>query len=130
MRWLADLILVVHVLIAAFITLGFAVILLGAWLDWPVVRRRGWRLAHLAGNLFVAVETALGIACPLTTWEAALRGGAYDAGFIATWLRRILYYDVPLWIFGIVYVVAALFAVLLWRWVPPRAGRRRAPSRG
>lgn len=130
MPWFADLILVAHVLIAAFITLGFVVIPLGAWFDWALVRRRGWRLAHLAGNLFVAAESVLGVACPLTTWEERLRGGGYEAGFIATWLRWILYYNVPLWVFGIAYVAAAILAVLLWWWVPPRAQWRVPPRSG
>lgn len=124
MAGLADLILLVHVLIASFITLGFVAIPLGAWRRWPFVRRRAWRLAHLGGSLFIAAESLLGIACPLTVWEERLRGSVYDGGFIATWLRRILYYDVPLWVFGAVYVFAALLALLLWRWVSP------SPKRG
>lgn len=126
MALLADITLVVHFLIAAFITLGFAVIPLGAWFDWRFVRHRNLRLAHLGGILFVAAETALGVMCPLTVWEDALRGGGgYETGFIARWVRGLLYYDVPLWMFGAIYVAAAILALLLWRWVPP-ASRRSA----
>lgn len=122
MALLADIVVVVHALIAAFIALGFLAIPLGAWFGWRFVRWRTLRLAHLAGILFVAAETALGVACPLTVWEDLLRGGrANDVGFIAEWVRWVLYYDVPLWIFGAVYIVAAGVALLLWRWVPPRA---------
>lgn len=121
---LADIILVAHFLVAAFITLGFVVIPLGAWLSWDFVRRRGLRLIHLAGILFVAAETALGVMCPLTVWENALRGGGnYEIGFIARWVRWLLYHDVPLWIFGAIYVAAAVLALLLWRWVPPASRR-------
>lgn len=122
MNLLADIVLALHVLVAAFIALGFVAIPLGAWYRWNVVRRRSWRRVHLAAILFVALESALGMACPLTVWEDALRGGGvYEVGFIAGWLRRLLYYDVPLWMFSAVYLTGAVLALLLWRWVPPAA---------
>jgi len=120
MAWLADAILVVHALIVAFIVSGFLLVPMGAWLNWGLVRRRWLRLVHLAAIMFVAAQTALGFFCPLTVWEDRLRGGeAQDIGFIARWVRWVIYYDVPLWIFGVIYVAAAVVAVLLWRWVPP-----------
>ena len=121
---LADIVVVVHALIAAFIVSGFVAIPLGAWLGWRFVRRRWVRLAHLVGILFVAAETVFGVACPLTIWEDWLRrGNAQDVDFIARWVRWALYYDVPLWVFGAIYVIAAVFAVMLWRWVPPAPRR-------
>lgn len=129
---LADFIVVVHALIAAFITLGFVAIPLGAWLNWRFVRWRWLRLAHLIGILFVAAETVLGFACPLTAWEDWLRGGdANGAGFVARWARWALYYDAPLWMFAVIYVLAAVVAVLLWRWVPTELRRHaRSPAAG
>jgi hypothetical protein len=125
MTWLADTILAVHALIVAFIVSGFLLIPLGAWLKWGFVRRRWLRLAHLVGILFVAAQTVLGFFCPLTVWEDLLRDGATrDIGFIARWVRWILYYDVPLWVFGAIYVTGAVVAVLLWRWVPPQPKRK------
>jgi hypothetical protein len=117
----ADVILIAHALIAGFITLGFVAIPLGAWRGWRFVYRRGLRLAHLGGILFVAAEALLGVACPLTLWEDAVRGGgaAEQAGFIARGIRSLLYYDVPLWAFTVVYAGAAVLAVWLWRRVPP-----------
>lgn len=130
MTLLADIIVVVHALIAAFITLGFVVIPVGAWLNWRFVRRRRLRLVHLVGILFVAGETVLGFVCPLTAWEDWLRGGnANNAGFVAHWVRWALYYDVPLSTFAAIYVIAAAVAVWLWRWIPPEPGRRARPGR-
>jgi hypothetical protein len=125
MTSLADIVVIAHAIIAAFITLGFVLIPLGGWLGWQFVRQWWLRFAHLVGILFVAGETALGFACPLTLWEDALRReSAGGVGFIAGWVRWILYYDVPLWIFGVIYIVAGVVAVLLWRWVPPAPRRR------
>jgi len=121
---LADIIIVVHALIAVFIISGFVLIPLGAWFEWRFVRRRWLRLIHLFGILFVALETLLGVACPLTLWEDWLRReGSPNAGFIARWVRWALYYDVPLWMFGTIYVVGAAAAILLWRWVAPQSKR-------
>ena len=116
---LADGVLLVHAVIAGFIALGFIVIPLGGWCDWSFVRWRRLRQLHLGGMLFVAAEAVFGVACPLTLWEDALRGGPSDVGFIARWVRWLLYYEVPLWVFGAMYVAAAVLAVALWFWVPP-----------
>mgnify|MGYP003541700166 CR=1 FL=1 len=72
---LADLVLAVHFCIAAFITAGFALIPLGAAAGWRWIRHRRLRLFHAGAIAFVALESLAGIACPLTVWEAMLRGG-------------------------------------------------------
>lgn len=125
MALLADALLVIHFAIAAFITLGFIVIPLGAWRNWRIARARRLRQAHLVAMVFVAAETLLGVACPLTVWEDAARGAdaAAQGGFIAAALRSTLYYDVPLWWFGVIYVVAALLAIAAWFALPPTPRR-------
>ena len=121
-RVLADLILVVHFCIAGFITAGFVLIPLGAAAGWRWVRRRRLRLLHAGAIAFVALESLAGIACPLTVWEAMLRGGAPgEAGFIGHWLGRLLYWDFPPTAFTLLYVAMALLAAWLWRRIPPRA---------
>jgi hypothetical protein len=68
--------------------------------------------------VFVALEALAGIACPLTVWEAMLRGGTVgESGFIG----RLLYWDFPAVAFTVVYVLMALLAIVLWRLVPPQA---------
>lgn len=121
-RVLADLILVVHVCIAGFITAGFVLIPLGAAAGWRWVRRRRLRLLHAGAIAFVALESLAGIACPLTVWEDMLRGGTSgEAGFIGHWLGRLLYWDFPPVFFTLLYVSLTLLAALLWRRVPPQA---------
>lgn len=127
MPLLADVLLVIHAVIAAFITLGFVVIPLGAWRNWRIARSRRLRLVHLIAILFVAAESLLGVACPLTVWEDAARRADSSAqgGFIAKLLRAVLYYDVPLWWFGVTYVIAAVLALAAWWVLPPVPARAR-----
>ncbi|BBO21570.1 MAG: DUF2784 domain-containing protein [Burkholderiales bacterium] len=121
-RVLADLILVVHVCIAGFITAGFVLIPLGAAAGWRWVRHRRLRLLHAGAIAFVALESLAGIACPLTVWENMLRGGTSgEAGFIGHWLGRLLYWDFPPALFTLLYVALALLAAWLWRRIPPQA---------
>jgi len=122
--WLADAVLFTHALVVVFIVSGFALIPLGAWLQWEFVRRRWLRFLHLGAMVFVAAQTVLGFLCPLTLWEDWLRGRSdSDVGFIARWVRWALYYDVPLQVFGAIYLIGAVVAILLWRWVPPKTKR-------
>ena len=119
---LADLVLAVHFCIAAFITAGFALIPLGAAAGWRWIRHRRLRLFHAGAIAFVALESLAGIACPLTVWEAMLRGGTSGGtGFIGHWLHRLLYWDLSAAAFTLLYVALALLAVWLWRRIPPQA---------
>mgnify|MGYP003454754432 CR=1 FL=1 len=116
---LADLVLFIHFCIAGFIAAGFVLIPFGAALDWRWIRRRRLRQLHAGAIVFVALESLAGIACPLTVWEAALRGGTVgETGFIG----RLLYWDFPPTAFTLLYVALALLAAWLWRRVPPQAG--------
>ncbi|MCC7081101.1 MAG: DUF2784 family protein [Burkholderiales bacterium] len=117
---LADLVLVLHFALAVFIAAGVACVWLGAALGWRWVRARTFRIAHLAAMAFVAAQAVLGITCPLTVWEDALRHGSDARSFVARWVARLLYYDLPEWIFTVAYVAAAAITMLAWRLVPPR----------
>jgi hypothetical protein len=125
---LADLVLVLHTALALFLTFGLAAIWLGGWLGWGFVRNRAFRLAHLAGLAVVALESVLGIACPLTDLESSLRSSAqatpYRGGFIAHWLGRILYYDLDERAFLALYLAA--LGLTLWAWRKVRVRARNA----
>jgi polyferredoxin len=126
---LADAILVVHFAFVLFIVLGFALVLLGAALGWRWVRHRTFRYAHLAAIAFVAAEALAGVACPLTVWENALRQAGPDApSFVGRWVSRLLYYDLPEWVFTVAYLLFAIaVAVTLWL-VPPESRPRKGLS--
>ncbi len=121
---LADAILFTHFAFVLFITLGLPLIYLGAARGWPWVRDRRWRALHLAAILFVAAETMLGFACPLTVWEDALRGHRPGVGFLERWIQRIMFYDLPAWVFLVAYAGFAVLVAVTWALVPPAATRR------
>ncbi len=130
---LADLILVLHVGVVAFVVLGLPLIVLGGYLGWRWIRNRGFRLLHLATIAFVAIQAWLGEICPLTTWEQQLRIRAgqtgYDGGFIEHWLSRLIFFDAPPWLFVIAYSLFALAVALAWwRWPPQRTSAKSPPA--
>ncbi len=126
--WLADAVLIVHVLFVLFVVGGFALILIGAR-RWNWVRNRAFRMVHLAAIALVAAEAVLGITCPLTRWEDILRGtGRGERSFIGRWLAWLLYYDLPEWVFALAYAVFALAVIGCWRAVPPHARSTRSDN--
>ena len=116
---IADAVLVVHALFVLFVVGGFALILMGAR-RWSWVRNRTFRVLHLAAIAFVAAEALLGIACPLTIWEDALRGAGGERSFVGRWVARALYYNFPEWVFTVAYSAFALAVAWAWRAIPPR----------
>jgi hypothetical protein len=131
MIWLADAVLVVHALLAFFIVCGLVAIWTGAVLGWDWIRDRLFRLAHLLAIAIVSTLSLLGIACPLTVLEDWLRTGSLDRqGFMQRWVSRLLYYDLPVWVFTLSYVVFGLLVLLTWRLIPPyRVAHSKATRR-
>ena len=117
---MADAILVLHFLIAAFIAGGLPAIWIGKWLGWAWVRDPWFRYAHLAAIVFVAAEALAGVACPLTVWEDLLRGGVQAESFIARWVQRLLFYRAPEWMFATAYALWAAATLLTLKLVAPR----------
>jgi len=123
--WLADAVLVVHVLFVLFVVGGFALILAGAS-RWSWIRNRTFRVLHVAAIVFVAAEALLGVTCPLTYWEDMLRAaGREERSFIGRWLAWLLYYDLPEWVFAIAYAAFALAVIACWWAIPPHARSTR-----
>ncbi|MDJ0792843.1 MAG: DUF2784 domain-containing protein [Woeseiaceae bacterium] len=126
----ADLLLLTHVLFVAFVVFGLILVYVGKPLNWSWVRNPSFRLAHLAAIGVVTIQAWLGVICPLTTWEMALRrqvgDATYSGEFIAHWLEEILYYRAPPWVFIVCYTVFAALVVVSWFWVRPRPFRRNS----
>jgi len=125
MSRLADLVLLVHFAFVLFVVGGLAIVWIGAAASWRWVRNFWFRVAHLGAIVFVTGEALAGIWCPLTLWEAALRGQHAEKSFVAHWIHRILFYDLPQWVFTIAYVLFALVvAATLWL-IPPARHRQK-----
>ena len=121
---LADLVLFTHVTFVAFVLVGLLLILCGGALRWHWIRNPWFRLAHLAAIALVVLQAWLGVICPLTTLELALREHAgeatYAGGFIAHWLQTLLYYEGPPWVFTLAYTAFGVVVTASWFWVRPR----------
>lgn len=119
----ADALLVLHFFVAAWIVLGLCALWLGGWLDWPWTRGRLLRWLHASAIIVVALQSVLGIRCPLTVWEDALRGLPSETSFVQRWIGRLLYYDLPESVFTVTYLLAVAATVLAWRVFPSRPRR-------
>jgi hypothetical protein len=117
---MADALLVVHFAIAGFIGGGLVLVWAGAAFGWRWIRNPWFRYSHLAAIAFVAAEGLLGLACPLTVWEDLLRGGVQAESFVGSWVRRLLYYDAPPWVFTAAYAAWTTATLLTLKLVPPR----------
>ena len=126
---LADFILVIHFLFVLFVVGGLAAIWIGAACGWRWVRNSWFRIAHLAAISYVAAEAVLGVVCPLTEWEDALRATHAETSFVARWTRRVLFYNFPEWAFTVAYLIFAL-AVALTLWLVPPRWRRKQQTPG
>ena len=120
MHWLADTILVIHFGFAAFIALGLLLIPIGRLLAWNWVRHHRLRTLHAALMVFVALEAVIGMTCPLTTLEAYLRGTQAHESFWAEQIHRLLFWDLPLSFFLILYLACAAWVIWLWFFCRPR----------
>jgi hypothetical protein len=125
---LADLVLTLHSAIVAFVIGGLVFIVVGNLRHWRWVNTLWFRLAHFGAIVIVTAETWLDFTCPLTTLEMWLRARAhaatYSGSFIQHWLQRLLYYDLPPWVFLVGYSLFGLVVLATWLYYPPDYRRR------
>ncbi len=127
---LADLVLLIHLGVILFNLFGLVAIPLGAWRGWRFVRIFWWRALHLAILGLVALQAVLDRACFLTLWQDALLRQAGEPAsaepLIRRWIAWLVFWPLPLWVFALLYVAVCLYAIALWRLVPPAWPRRMA----
>nr|WP_290695036.1 DUF2784 domain-containing protein [Halomonas sp. UBA3074] len=120
---LADIILIFHVLFVAFVVVGLLAVYAGYFLNWRWVRNRVFRIVHLCAIGYVVIQAWLGVVCPLTAWEMALRAEAgaatYSGSFIQYWLHSVLYFELPPWVFVVVYTLFGSLVLASWLVVKP-----------
>jgi hypothetical protein len=117
---MADILMIIHFLWAAFMVIGLP---LGLYLRSPALR---W--THFIGMAVTALFAASGRYCPLTVWEEALRwktdpGFTYEGSFLANHLSSILYPQIQPWILRGASVFWVALTILAMTLVKP--GRRR-----
>jgi hypothetical protein len=112
----ADIILFLHALFIVFVVLGFTLIVVGIIRRWQWTGNFWFRTAHLLAIGVVALNAWLGQICPLTTWENDMRqvqeGRAYPSTFVGYYLKKIIYYDFPLWVFAIGYTAFTVIVLM------------------
>lgn len=120
---LADAVLILHAGFIAFVVFGLLLILIGGAVKWAWVRNRWFRVVHLAAICLVVAQAWLGITCPLTTLENHLRVSAgqpaYELGFIADHVHRLIFFQAEPWVFTLAYTVFALMVVAGFWFVRP-----------
>jgi hypothetical protein len=128
-RLLADLLVAFHVGYVLFIVLGLLAIWTGCVLGWQWIHNRWFRSIHFLMIAIVAFEAIIGMDCPLTTWESALRHlggqGTSDVSFVGWLLRSAIFVDLPEWALNMLHVTFAII-VLGTFWIAPVRWR---PSR-
>ncbi|PLW83860.1 DUF2784 domain-containing protein [Kineobactrum sediminis] len=124
----ADAILILHVLFVCFVLFGLLAIYLGYFLKWQWIRNRAFRIVHLIAIGIVIFQSWVGVICPLTIWEMALREEAlsetYSGSFIQHWLQSLLYYSAPEWVFIALYTGFGSLVLASWFIVPPKPRAR------
>jgi hypothetical protein len=127
---LADLVVVLHFAYVGFVVFGLLLVLLGVLLHWKWTRNFWFRAAHLAMIGIVVIEALVGITCPLTTWENALRTRAGETSgegaFIARIVHDLMFFEGPSWVFTTVYCAFGGLVLATWIFAPPRWPCRRA----
>lgn len=125
---LADAVLMLHVGVVVFVMGGLLLIIIGNLLGWRRVNNVWFRLVHLLAIAVVILQAWLGALCPLTYFEMWLRTQAhattYTGSFIQYWLQRLLYFDVPSWVFMFAYTLFGVLVLVVW-WVYPPSFKRR-----
>ena len=126
---LSRVILVVHFAFVLGVILLVPLILIGAWRGWNWIRNPKIRVIHLAMIGIVALEALIGIFCPLTVWEQALRRSAgeetYEGSFVGYWISRLLYYDFEPWVFTVVYGIWSAIILALYFLIPPAKSSKK-----
>lgn len=119
----ADLLLIIHFSFVLFVTLGLMLIWAGKFRGWSWIRDPWFRLTHLTAVLVVVLQSWLGVRCPLTAWEMALRekGGqeVYSETFVSYWVGTFLYYQGPPWVFTLLYTLIGVVIFMSWLYVRP-----------
>ena len=116
---IADVLMLIHFGLAAFIFVGFFIIPLGYRLGWNWIKKRNLRLLHLFLMGIITAETIVGLTCPLTVLENMFRDFDHSMSFMSYWVAQILYWDLPNQVFVLLYSLCFGWVLILWKFCPP-----------
>ena len=121
---LADLLVLAHFIFVSFVVFGFITIWVGHFLRWSFIRNFYFRVSHLIAMGIVTLQAVGGVICPLTVWEDQLRimggqAGRYESTFIQHWIHKVLYYDISLEVFSVIYVLFFLAIIATFILIKP-----------
>ena len=124
--YLADGVVLVHVLYVAYVLLGQLTIVVAAPIKWDWAKNPWFRFTHLLCIAIVALEAVMHWRCPLSTWEEKLRlldGQEFDSGatFMGRLLHNLLFIDgMPEVFFTVLYVSMMVLVLQGLIMYPPR----------
>jgi hypothetical protein len=115
---IVDIIMVVHFAFIAFLIGGQVLMMIGYHRNWGWATNRLLRGIHIVCTLYVVVQTWAGQWCPLTLLENRFRQSSgqqiYSSSFIQDWIGRLIYYDLPPWVFTVTYTVFGALVLIYW----------------
>ena len=116
-----------HFVVVLFNVFWLIAVPVGSWLGWRFVRNYWWRAAHIGVLILVAAQAVAGRLCFLTIVQNNLQGRAGDItppSLLTRIVTHAIYWPLPDWAFAPLYVLALIWAVLLWIHVPRRRNHR------
>lgn len=126
----ANGILLMHFIFVAFVVLGFVFIWIGHIVKWKFARNTKFRICHVLAMGIVLCESLVGMICPLTEWENALRvkggeGQIYETSFLREWIYKIMFFDFSERMFMVIYVLFFALILLTFWMIPPELTLKR-----
>ena len=127
----ANLVLIIHFSVVFFLVFGLVALPIGHLRNYSWTRNAKFRVAHMLLMGFITLEASLGITCPLTTIENALRKIEYQKSFVAYWVSRFIYWDLPTYSFMILYFFCFTWSLVFWKLHPPKSlDKKRMCTKG
>ncbi len=127
-KFLADIIVIVHLGWISFMLIGFILTLCGFF--WKGFFDKWlFRIFHVFGIAYVSLLAIMGRYCPLTVFENMLRAKydpslTYPGSFMIYYFERLVYPDVNPLIIHIPTIFIAVFTVLMFIIRPPQKIRK------
>jgi len=123
-QFLADTVIVIHLLWIIFMLVGFFFTLYALAFRKSLLNWWKFRTLHLVGIFYVAGLTVLGKYCPLTILENKFRSQAspekvYESSFISHYLEKIVYPEIDPLLIQIPTLALAVATILIFVLSPP-----------